>query len=191
MTRNYIRQPVGLDELSSLETLANAEEDSFFRRNPHLVEPYRSRLAPLHFAKRQRCNTLDTGMASMISICISSTDKTLRSRDSRGRSSVSGLRSGLFITFRWTSFEQCYPGGCMPGSRLDLLKSCGPFSASTRPLMPGILRRRRSLGVPRTSFSVLSFGLTQLSNQGMETDALQLTLRFSFRARLMPGVRLP
>lgn len=27
-------------------------------------------------------------------------------------------------------------------------------------------------------------------NQGMETDALQLTLRFSFRARLMPSVRL-
>ena len=25
-------------------------------------------------------------------------------------------------------------------------------------------------------------------NQGMETDALQLTLRFSFRARLMPSV---
>ena len=27
-------------------------------------------------------------------------------------------------------------------------------------------------------------------NQGMETDALQLTLRFSFRARLMPSVRV-
>jgi hypothetical protein len=28
------------------------------------------------------------------------------------------------------------------------------------------------------------------SNKGMEPDALQLTLRSSFRARLMPSVRL-
>jgi hypothetical protein len=47
MVKDYIHQPVGLAELSSLVILAEAEEDSFFQRNPHLLEPYRERLVAI------------------------------------------------------------------------------------------------------------------------------------------------
>jgi hypothetical protein len=44
MATNYIDKMVGRDELSSLREIALAEEQSFFRRNPHLIGPYRDRL---------------------------------------------------------------------------------------------------------------------------------------------------
>ena len=40
----YINQPVTLKELRDLKTHAVEEEEAFFKRNPHLVEPYRQRL---------------------------------------------------------------------------------------------------------------------------------------------------
>lgn len=42
--RKYLQQPVGRRELRSLIGLAEAEERSFFDRNPHLIRPYRRRL---------------------------------------------------------------------------------------------------------------------------------------------------
>ena len=42
--KNYVQRPVKVSELESLATLAVAEEADFFRRNPHLIEPYRDRL---------------------------------------------------------------------------------------------------------------------------------------------------
>ena len=40
----YINQPVTLTELEDLAKHAVEEEEAFFKRNPHLVEPYRQRL---------------------------------------------------------------------------------------------------------------------------------------------------
>lgn len=44
MTKSYIHSPVGDTEIESLVPLTRAEEKNFFQRNPHLVQPYRSRL---------------------------------------------------------------------------------------------------------------------------------------------------
>lgn len=44
MENSYINQPVTSNELLSLAKLAIAEEEAFFTRNSHLVEPYRKRL---------------------------------------------------------------------------------------------------------------------------------------------------
>jgi hypothetical protein len=44
MPKNYIHRSVGRLELEALVPLAVSEEASFFARNPHLVQPYRSRL---------------------------------------------------------------------------------------------------------------------------------------------------
>jgi hypothetical protein len=45
MSKRYIQRTVGQAEIESLATIAKNEEADFFKRNPHLVEPYRSRLA--------------------------------------------------------------------------------------------------------------------------------------------------
>lgn len=42
--KNYIHRPVGQLELEALVNLSRLEEVSFFKRNPHLVEPYRDNL---------------------------------------------------------------------------------------------------------------------------------------------------
>ena len=44
MTDNYLTRPVTVWELWRLADLACEEEKAFFRRNPHLLEPYRNRL---------------------------------------------------------------------------------------------------------------------------------------------------
>jgi hypothetical protein len=44
MSKHYIRQPVQRAELMDLRMLALAEEQDFYRRNPHTSEPYRHRL---------------------------------------------------------------------------------------------------------------------------------------------------
>jgi hypothetical protein len=44
MPKHYVQRPVGRSELQVLITLAKAEEAAFFKRNPHLVRPYRDRL---------------------------------------------------------------------------------------------------------------------------------------------------
>jgi hypothetical protein len=44
MAKHYIQRPVGGRELESLVTLALAEEQDFFKRNPHLTATYRDRL---------------------------------------------------------------------------------------------------------------------------------------------------
>ncbi len=44
MENSYIDQPVTLDELRSLATLAAEEEKAFFERNSHLIGFYRQRL---------------------------------------------------------------------------------------------------------------------------------------------------
>ena len=44
MPKHYVQRPVGRSELHALTALAKAEETAFFRRNPHLVRPYRDRL---------------------------------------------------------------------------------------------------------------------------------------------------
>jgi len=40
----YLQRPVADAELRDLAALAESEEEAFFTRNPHLAEPYRSRL---------------------------------------------------------------------------------------------------------------------------------------------------
>jgi hypothetical protein len=44
MLKQYIHRPVGQAETESLMAISKEEEIDFFKRNPHLVEPYRSRL---------------------------------------------------------------------------------------------------------------------------------------------------
>jgi hypothetical protein len=44
MEKQYSQRPVGRAELKSLVKLAHVEEKAFFKRNPHLVPSYRSRL---------------------------------------------------------------------------------------------------------------------------------------------------
>lgn len=44
MAKRYVNRAVGRSELRSLAALAQAEERAFFRRNPHLIRPYRHRL---------------------------------------------------------------------------------------------------------------------------------------------------
>ena len=44
MGKHYIQRPVGHAELRSLLELADAEEQAFFDRNPHLARRYRRRL---------------------------------------------------------------------------------------------------------------------------------------------------
>ena len=44
MAKQYLNRPVTQAELDALASLAAAEEIAFFRRNPHLVAPYRDRL---------------------------------------------------------------------------------------------------------------------------------------------------
>jgi len=44
MTKTYINQPVGQQELEALVEIGRIEEEAFLARNPHLVEPYRGRL---------------------------------------------------------------------------------------------------------------------------------------------------
>jgi hypothetical protein len=43
MWKRYIDRPVGRAELESLQALARAEKESFFARNPHLVQAYADR----------------------------------------------------------------------------------------------------------------------------------------------------
>lgn len=44
MPKTYIQRPVTQHELEALARIAVAEEEAFFARNRHLVEPYRRRL---------------------------------------------------------------------------------------------------------------------------------------------------
>jgi len=44
MAKHYIDRPVSPVELQALAALAYTEEESFFARNPHLVQAYRDRL---------------------------------------------------------------------------------------------------------------------------------------------------
>jgi hypothetical protein len=41
--KNYIHRSVGRPELEALVNLAGLEEINFFKRNPHLIDPYRDR----------------------------------------------------------------------------------------------------------------------------------------------------
>ena len=44
MKKPYLQRPVGRAELKSLVELVHIEEKAFFKRNPHLIKPYRNRL---------------------------------------------------------------------------------------------------------------------------------------------------
>ena len=57
----YIQRPVGRAELDALAALARDEERAFFERNPHLIQPYRSRLVAAALCQGAALQYLDIG----------------------------------------------------------------------------------------------------------------------------------
>lgn len=61
MTDHYLTRPVTVWELWRLADLACEEEKAFFRRNPHLLEPYRNRLIAIALCQGAALQYIERG----------------------------------------------------------------------------------------------------------------------------------